>query len=72
MNMQFTEEVIQMANNHRKRCSILLGIKEMQNKTTMKYHYTLIRMAKILKKLKTPMLARMQRNYTTHTLLVGI
>lgn len=32
-----------------KRHSTSLEFKEMQNKTTMKYHYTLIRMAKIFK-----------------------
>ena len=50
-NKHFTEEDMQIANRHMKKCLTSLMITEMQVKTTIRYHLPPLRMT-IIKKTK--------------------
>ena len=74
LNRNFCNENIYSRQRHMKRCSALLAIREMQMKTTMRYHFTPVRGQSGHHKQvnKQQMLERMWRKWNPSALLVGM
>ena len=71
LNRNFSKVDIQMSNKHMKRCSTSLITREIQIKTTVRYHLTPIRMA-IIKNLQTINAGENVEKGNILTLLVGL
>ena len=72
LSRHLSKEDIQMAKRHMKRSSTWLIIREMQIKSTLRYHFTPDRTVIIKTSTNQKMLARVCRKGNPSTLLVGM